>query len=81
MHPWIRVELGRISQPELIATAERWRRTRAVFSPTDAELERVRRIADEYERALVDGLGGAITVDGEFVDLPFSKQAKRLLAD
>jgi citrate lyase subunit beta/citryl-CoA lyase len=51
-----------------------------VFSPTDAELERARRIVAEYERALADGLG-AITVDGEFVDVPFYEQAKRLLAD
>ena len=51
-----------------------------VFSPTDAELERARRIVAEYERALADGLG-AITVDGEFVDVPFYQQAKRLLTD
>jgi len=51
-----------------------------VFSPTDAELERARRIVAEYERALADGLG-AITVDGEFVDVPFYEQAKRLLTD
>jgi len=51
-----------------------------VFSPTEAELERARRIVTEYERALAEGLG-AITVDGEFVDVPFYEQAKRLLAD
>lgn len=51
-----------------------------VFSPTEAELERARRIVEEYERALGAG-EGAITVDGEFVDIPFYEQAKRLLAE
>jgi citrate lyase subunit beta / citryl-CoA lyase len=50
-----------------------------VFSPTPAELERARRIVEQYELALADG-EGAITVDGEFVDAPFYEQAKRLLA-
>jgi citrate lyase subunit beta/citryl-CoA lyase len=50
-----------------------------VFSPTPAELERARRVVEEYERALAAG-EGAITVDGEFVDSPFYEQAKRLLA-
>jgi citrate lyase subunit beta/citryl-CoA lyase len=51
-----------------------------VFSPTAAELERAKRVVAEYERALAAG-EGAITVDGEFVDVPFYEQAKRLLAD
>jgi citrate lyase subunit beta/citryl-CoA lyase len=50
-----------------------------VFSPTADELERANRVVEEYERALAAG-EGAITVDGEFVDLPFYEQAKRLLA-
>ena len=50
-----------------------------VFSPTPEELERARRIVEEYERALAEGRG-AITVDGDFVDIPFYEQAKRLLA-
>jgi citrate lyase subunit beta/citryl-CoA lyase len=50
-----------------------------VFSPTPAELERARRVVEEYERALADG-EGAILVDGEFVDIPFYEHAKRLLA-
>jgi citrate lyase subunit beta/citryl-CoA lyase len=50
-----------------------------VFSPTAAELERAHRIVEEYERALAAGQG-AITVDGDFVDIPFYEQAKRLLA-
>ena len=50
-----------------------------VFSPSAAELERAHRIVEEYERALAAGQG-AITVDGDFVDIPFYEQAKRLLA-
>ena len=50
-----------------------------VFSPTVDELERARRVVEEYEQALAAG-EGAITVDGEFVDVPFYEQAKRLLA-
>ena len=51
-----------------------------VFSPTAEELERARRVVEEYEQALAAG-EGAIIVDGEFVDVPFYEQAKRLLAD
>ena len=51
-----------------------------VFSPTAAELERARRVVEKYEQALTAG-EGAITVDGEFVDVPFYEQAKRLLAE
>jgi citrate lyase subunit beta/citryl-CoA lyase len=50
-----------------------------VFSPTATELARARRIVEEYEHALANGQG-AITVDGEFVDVPYYEQAKRLLA-
>ena len=50
-----------------------------VFTPTAEELERARRVVEEYERALAEG-HGAITVDGDFVDIPFYEQAKRLLA-
>jgi citrate lyase subunit beta/citryl-CoA lyase len=50
-----------------------------VFSPTADELARARRIVAEYEHALASG-EGAITVDGEFVDVPYYEQAKRLLA-
>lgn len=51
-----------------------------VFSPTPEELQRARRVVEEYEQALAAG-EGAITVDGEFVDVPFYEQAKRLLAE
>ncbi len=50
-----------------------------VFAPTHDELERAGRIVVEYERALSEGVG-AITVDGEFVDVPIYEQARRLLA-
>jgi len=50
-----------------------------VFSPSAAELERARRIVEEYEHALAAGRA-AITVDGDFVDIPFYEQAKQLLA-
>ncbi|MBA3367039.1 MAG: CoA ester lyase [Actinobacteria bacterium] len=51
-----------------------------VFSPTAEELRRAARVVEEYERALAAG-EGAITVDGEFVDVPFYEQAKRLLLE
>ncbi|HXH86976.1 MAG TPA: CoA ester lyase [Gaiellaceae bacterium] len=51
-----------------------------VFSPTAEELARAQRVVEEYERALAAG-EGAITVDGEFVDVPFYEQAQRLLAE
>jgi citrate lyase subunit beta/citryl-CoA lyase len=50
-----------------------------VFIATGEELARAGRIVEEYERALADGVG-AITVDGEFVDVPIYEQAKRLLS-
>jgi len=50
-----------------------------VFAPTDDELARARRVVDEYEQALAAGQGAAV-IDGEFVDIPFYEQAKRLLA-
>jgi citrate lyase subunit beta / citryl-CoA lyase len=50
-----------------------------VFAPTEDELRRARRIVEEYEQALAAGQG-AIVVDGEFVDIPFYENAKRLLA-
>ena len=50
-----------------------------VFAPTEDELARARRVVAEYEQALAAGQG-AVLVDGEFVDIPFYEQAKRLLA-
>ena len=51
-----------------------------VFNPTGEELEHARRVVEEYERALASG-EGAITVDGQFVDIPFYEQAKQLLGE
>ncbi|MBA3428530.1 MAG: CoA ester lyase [Actinobacteria bacterium] len=51
-----------------------------VFNPTGEELEHARRVVEEYERALAAG-EGAITVDGQFVDIPFYEQAKQLLGE
>ena len=50
-----------------------------VFAPTEDELAWARRVVAEYEQAL-DAGRGAIVVDGEFVDVPYYEQAKRLLA-
>jgi citrate lyase subunit beta/citryl-CoA lyase len=50
-----------------------------VFAPSEDELARARRIVGEYEQALAAGQG-AVVVDGEFIDIPFYEQAKRLLA-
>jgi citrate lyase subunit beta / citryl-CoA lyase len=50
-----------------------------VFSASEEEVEHARRIVEEYEHALAEGTG-AITVDGEFVDIPIYEHAKRLLA-
>lgn len=50
-----------------------------VFTPTPAELERARRVVEEYEAALAVGTG-AITVDGAFVDRPYYDRARSLLA-
>jgi citrate lyase subunit beta/citryl-CoA lyase len=51
-----------------------------VFSPSEDDRARASRIVDEFEQALAAGTG-AITVDGDFVDMPIYEQAKRLLAD
>jgi citrate lyase subunit beta/citryl-CoA lyase len=51
-----------------------------VFSAGPEELERARRVVEAYEQALAAGQG-AITVDGEFIDVPYYEQAKRLLAE
>jgi len=50
-----------------------------IFSPTPAELERAQHLVAAYEQGLAAG-EGAIMVGGEFVDMPYYQQAKRLLA-
>jgi citrate lyase subunit beta/citryl-CoA lyase len=49
-----------------------------VFGPTAAELDRAQRVVAAYEEALAAG-EGAIVVGGEFIDVPYYEQAKRLL--
>lgn len=49
-----------------------------VFSPSETELARARRIVEGYELMLAEGIG-ATTIDGEFVDIPIYEQAKELL--
>ena len=51
-----------------------------VFRPSAEELVRARRIVEAYEQALAAG-EGSITVDGEFVDIPYYEQARRLLSE
>jgi citrate lyase subunit beta / citryl-CoA lyase len=52
----------------------------AAFSPSEAELERARRIVEAAQDAQRRGLG-AFVVDGRMVDLPFLKRAQALLAE
>lgn len=49
-----------------------------VFAPTEDEIERARRVVEQYEEALAAG-EGAVMVDGEFIDIPYYEQAKRTL--
>ncbi|HEY1139316.1 MAG TPA: CoA ester lyase [Lysobacter sp.] len=52
----------------------------AAFSPSEAELERARRVVEAAHEAQHRGLG-AFVVDGRMVDLPFLKRAQALLAE
>jgi len=47
-----------------------------VFTPSEAEAERARRIADAYERAR----GNVCEVDGKMIDVPIYRSAKAVLA-
>lgn len=49
-----------------------------VFAPTEDEIDRARRVVEQYEEALAAG-EGAVMVDGEFIDIPYYEQAKRTL--
>lgn len=51
-----------------------------VFSPTDEERDRARRVVEAYERGLADGRG-AVALDGEMIDLPVVERARRVLAE
>jgi citrate lyase beta subunit len=50
-----------------------------VFSPSEGELERARRVVDVYERGAAEGRG-AVALDGEMVDLPVVERARQVLA-
>lgn len=49
-----------------------------VFSPTEAELKRARRIVHAFEEALASGTGVA-RLDGSMVEAPIAERARRLL--
>ena len=51
----------------------------AVFSASEQELERARRIVDAYERGVAEGRG-VVALDGEMIDLPVVERARQLLA-
>lgn len=49
------------------------------FGPTEEEVAKARRIVEGYDAALARG-EGAITVDGQFVDVPIAERAKAVIA-
>jgi citrate lyase beta subunit len=50
-----------------------------VFTPTDDELARARRVVEAYEQAVGEG-EGVIALDGEMIDLPVVERARQMLA-
>jgi citrate lyase beta subunit len=50
-----------------------------VFTPTEGEIERARRVIDAYETATREGRG-AITLDGKMVDAANLRMAERTLS-
>jgi citrate lyase subunit beta/citryl-CoA lyase len=51
-----------------------------IFSPTQEEIDRAKKIVDAFEQAKEKGIG-AIALEGEFVDPPIYNKAKQLLDD
>jgi citrate lyase beta subunit len=51
-----------------------------VFSPSEDEVARARRVVEAYDRAAEEGRG-AVGLDGEMVDLPVVERARRVLAE
>ncbi len=49
-----------------------------IFSPTAEQIDRARKILEEYERHSANGLG-AFELDGAVIDLPVVKQAHNIL--
>ena len=50
-----------------------------VFTPSDEELTRARRVVDAYEHAVGEG-EGVTALDGEMIDLPVVERARQVLA-
>jgi citrate lyase beta subunit len=51
-----------------------------VFAPTEAELERARRVVQAYDRGVAGG-AGVVGLEGEMVDLPVVERARQVLAE
>ncbi|MET0938891.1 MAG: CoA ester lyase [Gaiellaceae bacterium] len=50
-----------------------------VFTPSDEELSRARRVVEAYEQAVGEG-EGVTALDGEMIDLPVVERARQVLA-
>jgi citrate lyase beta subunit len=50
-----------------------------VFSPSEGDLEHARRVVEVYEQGAAQGRG-AVSLDGEMVDLPVVERARQVLA-
>ena len=50
-----------------------------VFSPSDEETDRARRVVQAYEEGRAEGRG-AVSLDGEMIDLPVVERARQVLA-
>lgn len=50
-----------------------------MFAPTVAEVDHARRIVAAFDRSVAEG-DGALTVDGEFVDVPVAERSRALVA-
>jgi citrate lyase beta subunit len=51
-----------------------------VFSPSEGELEHARRVVEVYAQGAAEGRG-AVSLDGEMVDLPVVERARQVLAE
>jgi citrate lyase subunit beta / citryl-CoA lyase len=49
------------------------------FSPTDAELERAKRMVAAYDAAFAAGLG-AVQFEGAMIDVPVVQRARNVIA-
>jgi citrate lyase subunit beta/citryl-CoA lyase len=53
---------------------------RAVFLPTDAEIERAREVVARLDHAITEGVGAIALADGTFLDVAMLEQARTVLA-